>query len=257
MISKVTIIGTGNIATWFTLTLSKKNIQILQIYDRDIVKSTKLATQCHANPIDKLNLLSNEADLFLFAIKDDCLATLLQDVPFKMPLAIHTAGSLSQSIFKNYAERYGIIYPYQSINKKIEIDHLIVPLAIEGNNSETTEILFQFAQCFSSTVYKIDEQQRFAMHIAAIFGNNFTNALYSISYKILKDNNIDWNIILPLLEETCSKIKKIEPKEAQTGPAKRGDEKIIESHCNYLKDKEIQDIYRILSQYIISQQKNE
>jgi predicted short-subunit dehydrogenase-like oxidoreductase (DUF2520 family) len=99
-------------------------------------------------------------------------------------------------------------------------------------------------------VNKVNEQQRFAMHLAAVFANNFTNVMYGIAYQIFKENNIDWSLIFPLLEQTLEKAKYNVPHQVQTGPAVRGDISIMEKHCNALQKEDLKTLYQLVSKII-------
>ena len=46
------------------------------------------------------------------------------------------------------------------------------------------------------------------------------------------------------------KIKTLSPKESQTGPAVRNDNKTIEKHIDFLKDENQKEIYKILTKSI-------
>ena len=85
---------------------------------------------------------------------------------------------------------------------------------------------------------------------AAVFVNNFTNNLYKIGNDICKENNIPFEILLPLIKETAEKINQLSPKDAQTGPAKRNDVETINSHLAFLSDENQKNIYKILTQSI-------
>ena len=126
-----------------------------------------------------------------------------------------------------------------------------VPLSVESNDKMVENELFAFAGRLSSTVQLMGEAQRLVLHRAAIFGCNFTNAMYAIAYDILRENNIDWRMILPLLENTLDKVKTMNPHDAQTGPAKRGDQNIIRMHQEALQDERLREIYRLMSDYIM------
>ena len=126
-----------------------------------------------------------------------------------------------------------------------------VPLSVESNDKMVENELFAFAGRLSPTVQLMGEAQRLVLHRAAIFGCNFTNAMYAIAYDILRENNIDWRMILPLLENTLDKVKTMNPHDAQTGPAKRGDQNIIRMHQEALQDERLREIYRLMSDYIM------
>lgn len=250
-IETVSLVGSGNIAHWLVYALKKADVDIRQIYSRQLDHAKELAAKAVADAIDSLRDLSPDSDLYIFSIKDDSYETLLSQLPFRLPLAVHTAGSLSIRIFEPYADSYGILYPYQSLNKNMDFANVEVPLSVESNDKMVENELFAFAGRLSSTVQLMGEAQRLVLHRAAIFGCNFTNAMYAIAYDILRENNIDWRMILPLLENTLDKVKTMNPHDAQTGPAKRGDQNIILMHQEALQDERLREIYRLMSDYIM------
>lgn len=250
-IETVSLVGSGNIAHWLVYALKKADVDIRQIYSRQLDHAKELAAKAGADAIDNLRDLSPDSDLYIFSVKDDSYETLLSQLPFRLPLAVHTAGSLSIRIFEPYADSYGILYPYQSLNKNMDFANVEVPLSVESNDKMVENELFAFAGRLSSTVQLMGEAQRLVLHRAAIFGCNFTNAMYAIAYDILRENNIDWRMILPLLENTLDKVKTMNPHDAQTGPAKRGDQNIILMHQEALQDERLREIYRLMSDYIM------
>lgn len=250
-IETVSLVGSGNIAHWLVYALKKADVDIRQIYSRQLDHAKELAAKAGADAIDNLRDLSPDSDLYIFSVKDDSYETLLSQLPFRLPLAVHTAGSLSIRIFEPYADSYGILYPYQSLNKNMDYANVEVPLSVESNDKMVENELFAFAGRLSSTVQLMGEAQRLVLHRAAIFGCNFTNAMYAIAYDILRENNIDWRMILPLLENTLDKVKTMNPHDAQTGPAKRGDQNIIRMHQEALQDERLREIYRLMSDYIM------
>ena len=250
-IETVSLVGSGNIAHWLVYALKKADVDIRQIYSRQLDHAKELAAKADADAIDSLRDLLPDSDLYIFSVKDDSYETLLSQLPFRLPLAVHTAGSLSIRIFEPYADSYGILYPYQSLNKNMDFANIEVPLSVESNDKMVENELFAFAGRLSSTVQLMGEAQRLVLHRAAIFGCNFTNAMYAIAYDILRENNIDWRMILPLLENTLDKVKTMNPHDAQTGPAKRGDQNIIRMHQEALQDERLREIYRLMSDYIM------
>ena len=253
-IKSVSLIGSGNMAHWLVYAMSKAGVKIRQVYSRQLNHAGALAEKVGAEAIDNLKDLSPDSDLFVFSVKDDSYENLLRQLPFRLPLAAHTAGSLSQHIFKPYAEKYGILYPYQSVNKDMDFEGVVVPLCVEANDKITENELFAFAQGLTSTVQVLEEAQRMVLHRAAIFGCNFTNAMYSIAYDILKEHRIDWQMILPLLQNTLDKVKTMNPHDAQTGPAKRGDQNVIRLHQEALEEEQLKEIYSLMTAYIMEHQ---
>lgn len=251
-IESVSLIGSGNMAHWLVYAMRNAGVKICQVYSRQLSHAESLAKKAGAEAIDSLKDLSPDSDLYIFSVKDDSYENLLQQLPFRLPLAAHTAGSLSQHIFKPYADNYGILYPYQSVNKDMDFKDVIVPLCVEANDKTIENELFAFAQKLSSTVQVLEEAQRMVLHRAAIFGCNFTNAMYAIAYDILREHNIDWQMMLPLLQNTLDKVKTMNPHDAQTGPAQRGDQNVILMHQEALQDARLKEIYRLMTEYIMA-----
>jgi predicted short-subunit dehydrogenase-like oxidoreductase (DUF2520 family) len=255
-IETVSLIGSGNMAHWLVYAMRMDGVIIRQIYSRQLSHAEILAEKAGAEAIDNLKDLSPDSDLYIFSIKDDSYETLLKQLPFRLPLAAHTAGSLSMRILEPYATAYGILYPYQSVNKNMDFANVIVPLCVEASNKTAENELFTFAKRLSSTVRLLDESQRMVLHRAAIFGCNFTNAMYAIAYDILREHNIDWQLMLPLLQNTMDKVKTMNPHDAQTGPAQRGDQNVIRLHQEALQDEQLKEIYRLMTTYIIENRYN-
>lgn len=251
MIEKVTLIGSGNMAHWLVYAMRNAGVRISQVYSRQHSHAKALAEIAGAEAIDNIKDLLPDSDLYIFSIKDDSYENLLQQLPFRLSLAAHTAGSLSMRIFEPYAVSYGILYPYQSVNKDMDFKNVVVPLCVEADNEIAENELFAFAHKLTSVVQKLDESQRMVLHRAAIFGCNFTNAMYSIAYDILQEHHIDWQMIMPLLQNTMEKVKTMNPHQAQTGPAQRGDQNVIQFHLDALHDEQLKDIYRMVTDYIM------
>jgi len=240
MFTKIAVIGTGNIGAWLSQIFNNQNnISFVSISGRNI------------------DVLPRDCDLYIFALKDDIYEIVLQKIPFKMQNSVHTSGALSQNILAPYSENFGVIYPYQSITKAEKSYGLtvlrsygLIPICIEGSDAIFEDVLFQWANSIFTTVHKITEKQRFSMHLAAVFANNFTNAMYNIAYQIFKENNLDWSLIFPLLENTLAKAETGAPQLFQTGPAIRNDISIMEKQCNALPNEELKTLYQLVSKII-------
>ena len=74
--------------------------------------------------------------------------------------------------------------------------------------------------------------------------------MYQIGNQICTENQISFDILKPLIQETAQKVLTLSPIEAQTGPAKRKDNVTLDSHLSFLSDENQKTIYRILTQSI-------
>jgi predicted short-subunit dehydrogenase-like oxidoreductase (DUF2520 family) len=244
---KVVIIGSGNVAQHLIKAFAKsKKIDIVQVFSRQKDAVTPLLD---SNKItNDFNDLA-EADLYIIAVSDDAIAAVSSQLPFENRLVVHTSGSVSlNSLDKK--NRKGSFYPLQTFSKKAEVDFNQIPIFLESENQTDIELLEKVATTISDKVYKINSEQRKALHVSAVFVNNFVNHLYQIGNEICIENNVPFEVLKPLILETANKIMVLSPKEAQTGPAIRSDEQTISSHLDFLLDENQKNIYKTLTQSI-------
>lgn len=248
---KVSIIGSGNVAqhlitTFQNLENSGDEIELFQVFARK--KESLISLLPENQIITNFNALE-EADLYIIAVSDDAIATVSDALPFKNRLVVHTSGSMSFSIL-NDNNRKGVFYPLQTFTKGKAVDFATIPICLESENGTDYKILEKTARAISNKVYAINSEQRKALHVAAVFVNNFTNHLYAVGNEICRENQIPFAILKPLMEETLNKLETLSPREAQTGPAIRNDQKTIMAHEAFLKDKNQLKLYKTLTQSI-------
>ena len=162
---------------------------------------------------------------------------------------MHTSGGVALEKISNHNRR-GVFYPLQTFTKGKAVDFKTIPICIETEFSADLKILKKIAKSISDKMYIINSEQRKALHVAAVFVNNFTNHLYQIGNQICEENNIPFEVLHPLIQETAEKIKELSPSEAQTGPALRNDTKTIEKHIDFLENPEYKKLYQLLTQSI-------
>lgn len=122
---------------------------------------------------------------------------------------------------------------------------------MEGSSAENTQFLKEVAAALSVKVFEASSEQRKSLHLAAIFACNFTNHMYALADKLLKKYDLPFDVMLPLIDETARKVHELEPKAAQTGPAIRFDENVINGHLQMLADEpKVQELYRLISESI-------
>ena len=248
--NSIVLIGSGNVATHLGLILQNKGFIIKQVYSRDIKNAKILATKLNTKFTNNLTNLK-EADLFIIAIKDDAIKEIIPKL--KKKNIVHTSGSVSINTFNKKHENFGVFYPLQTFNKEIKIELTKTPICIEANNTDFKNILIKIAKKISEQVVCVNSKQRKQIHIAAIFASNFTNHMFTIADKILSKSDLNFSILIPLINKTISKLQEDTPKKIQTGPAKRNDIKIIKSHIKEIDDHDIELIYQNISNNIIKE----
>ncbi len=245
---QVVIIGSGNVAQHLISAFAKcETVDVIQAFARDKNSLTHL--------LDSNKITSNfadlkEADLYIISVSDDAIAEVSSKIPFTNKLIAHTSGSFSLGDLDN-KNRKAVFYPLQTFSKNVAINFKEIPICLEAKNKEDYTILEKVAQNISKKTYKINSNQRKALHVSAVFVCNFVNHLYQIGNEICQENQLDFDILKPLIQETANKIMKLSPNDAQTGPAKRNDTQTINSHLNFLSDQNQKDIYKMITKSII------
>ena len=169
-----------------------------------------------------------------------------------------TSGTVSCQCLKDYADHYGVIYPLQTFTKSQDMRTLEVPLCLEYHDSQEPTLpsveydqMHSLARELSPKCYEVSEQQRARLHLAAVFACNFSNAMYNVAYKLLQEKDLPFEMLIPLLHQTVRKLETLTPVEAQTGPAARRDENVMQAQMDALSDPKYREIYRIMSDLIM------
>ena len=241
---RVSILGTGNLATHLCqLFLELKDVEVVQIVGRNTksLQSLKKRTAITSNFKD-----ISDADIFIIAVNDDAIAKVAQFLKDKKGLVVHTSGSVSMDTLSQ-CKRNGVFYPVQTFSKHRKVDFRSVPICIEAQDDLDVLLLEALANMVSNTVYQVNTKQRKALHLGAVFVNNFTNHLYHIGQQICEENKLPSAIFQPLIQETSAKITNLSPYDAQTGPARRGDFHTIENHLEQLNGSEFKKVYAAMS----------
>jgi predicted short-subunit dehydrogenase-like oxidoreductase (DUF2520 family) len=240
----VVLLGAGNVATHLYKAFSKaENVSVVQWYNRTRSSISPYVTEVDIT--DKLEGLK-EADLYILAVSDDSIAQLSQDLPFENRLIAHTSGSVAMHDLDKKNE-ISVFYPLQTFSKDSDLDFTEVPICIEVYQKQNRQLLKDLAEAIGCKSHKISTEQRQSIHLAAVFLNNFTNQLYRIGHEICESNNLEFDIMKPLILETAKKIQNMSPYMAQTGPAKRNDKKTIKRHLKQIENEEHKAIYELLT----------
>ncbi|MDR0429729.1 MAG: DUF2520 domain-containing protein [Tannerellaceae bacterium] len=247
---KIVFIGAGNLATCVSLEMQRAGMTISQICSRTRDSAESLAKKLNCQWTTNINEIIPDADLYIFSLKDTALPEVIAKVKPNDGMWVHTAGSVPMQVFEGHAERYGVFYPLQTFSKKRRVKLDQIPIFLEVNNPEDLKMLRKIAIALSGNAVELDSEKRRFLHLAAVYACNFTNHMYLLASKILDEQSISYDVLLPLIVETAQKLVDVPPAEAQTGPAVRFDKEIMDKQIAMLKDPGMQTIYRLISQNI-------
>lgn len=244
----VVIIGAGNVAFHLTRALIENTVNVRQIFNRTLAKAQEVGEANKVSYTDKISELV-KADLYVIAASDSAVEELSHYIPFDDTLVVHTSGSLDTSVLKG-DYRKGVCYPFQTFTKRKFIRYNEVPIFVEADHKEDEDALFKLASKISNEVHRVDSEKRLKVHMSGVWVSNFANHLFYIGQQICKEADMPFDVLRPLIEETALKVQEMEPYDAQTGPARRGDEIVLNKHLETLQDSRLQQLYRLLSDSI-------
>jgi len=249
---RISLIGSGNVATHLGAAFKNAGHTIVQVYSRNANHAALLAYHLGAAPTNDLACLTAETDIFIIAVKDDAIANVARELTKYQKILVHTSGSTSLEVLSDCTPDAGVLYPLQTLSKNKEVDFSVVPLCIEDTGNNITDKLNELAYTVSKSVYRVNSEQRRTLHLAAVFACNFPNYLYTVAQQLVEQSGLGFELLRPLILETAQKVQVAFPGQVQTGPAARKDETTMAAHLQMLdNDPQLKELYKLLSQAII------
>lgn len=252
MNERIVLVGAGNMATVIACALKEGGNAPVAVWSRTHESAALLGDRVGCIFTTDLASLP-AADIVIISVADNALREVAAAVAQKFPasLLLHTAGSIPMDTLREAgALRYGVLYPMQTVNKNCVTSLKNITTFIEGCSDDVTEQIKRVAAVLSDKVVYATSEQRCSLHVAAVFACNFPNAVYNMAYELMQRNGLPFDAMLPLIDEAARKVHRMSPLEAQTGPARRGDNNVMNAHKAMLDD-ELANIYEILSNYIM------
>ncbi len=230
---RITIVGQGNVAC-----------NLLHAFENNGVRAEMVSSRVGLDALP-------ESDVFVYAVRDEALEQVVAQVYAPRALHLHTSGTMPLSVFGDDKPHASILYFFQSFSKAHLIeDFTTVPVFIEGRNIDDISAIYSLAQTLTPRIYEANRHDRERLHLAGVFANNFTNEMYAIAADILRGTSIPFQVLLPLIDQTAEKIHSLSPRDAQTGPARRGDENVMQHHVSLLPNDDFRTLYRLVSKLI-------
>ncbi len=243
---KIGIIGSGKLARVIATACIQEKMQLNFVYSKTKSRALKFAQQFNTQHIEHIEDIPKNLDCYFICVNDDSILAVAKSIQVN-GLVIHFSGSQSIDLLNIHAQ-YGVIWPIQSFSNGTFNSLKEIPVLIEANSLTSEMELRKIANKLSNTVLVVSENERKLYHLAATFVNNFSNHLYTNAAKLLQNNNLNFELMLPILKETVRKIETLPPFETQTGPAIRHDQQTIQTHLDLLKDEpNAKEIYQVMT----------
>lgn len=250
---KTAIVGTGNVGFHLARQLTKASAEPVAIVSREQTKSLGLIEELglSAEAVGLRNLNKLDADVIILAVPDSSIEQVINDNEFPpQAVVVHTSGSQSIDLLSKIPKR-GVLYPFQTFTKSKAVSFDKIPIFIEGSDDDTLQQIKNVGLLLNSDVRKVSSEARLKLHLAAVFACNFTNHMYALAENILANTGGKLSDLNHLMLETVDKAVELSARAAQTGPAIRGDQEVIEKHLKLLlQNPDAETVYQLITDQI-------
>jgi len=247
---KIGLIGLGNAGSQLARVLHRKHLGLQAVFSRDAQKAEKTGKRMRIFYTNELSDFPRDLDLYILAVPDGAIGEVAAQLSGNIDgSVVHVSGSQPSTVLAPYFKKFGVFYPLQTMTEGRLVKFEDIPILIESKVDELRQELLDLGRKMSDHVHIVGDEERAWLHVAAVMVNNFTNHLYVLAEKLTDSQDLSFDLLRPLILETAKKVQKLDPKQAQTGPAARGDQETIQRHLKKLEMyPDILKVYRVLSE---------
>jgi predicted short-subunit dehydrogenase-like oxidoreductase (DUF2520 family) len=249
---KVAFVGSGNLAHGLAPALQAGGLcEVVQVFSRNNDSARLLAERLGVEAYNLVDDFLPEVRLIFLAVRDDALPEMVNIVAHakrhKDCTVVHSAGSAPLSTLSPLDHSSGVFYPLQTFSMGRILDLSNVPIFLEGDEDALGR-LKPLAESISRDVRMANSEERMHIHIGAVFASNFVNWMIQCAEKV----GGSFEVYRPLLSEVVAKLNDMAPIQAQTGPARRHDSRVLFQHLEVIKKHhpELAELYETLSHQI-------
>jgi predicted short-subunit dehydrogenase-like oxidoreductase (DUF2520 family) len=244
------IVGTGNLAAHLLPQLSVEsgfNVYVTGSSSHKTADFIKVNGGSVFNPIE----FADAGLPVILCVPDSEIQNAAAQIVGFASCIIHCSGSTDISVLKNYTGSAAVLWPVQTFTFGRNVSWKSIPLCTESTDQISRGFVSKISSILGGPVCELSSNQRQKLHLGAVVVNNFTNQLVVLAKSYCQQNDLDFKMLLPLLNETVSKLETLTPEQAQTGPARRGDRITIQKHLQLLKEhSSLKDLYLFMSEQI-------
>lgn len=247
----IACIGAGRVASHLLPALQQAGQNIVTVVSRSISSARRLADITGSGCSDDISSIDPGLDILFLTVPDHALPGIFNQINWFRGIVVHTSGSYSIDDPEVLNLQHGCFYPLQSFTINRSLNFNTIPVFVEGSDETVANVLINLARLITGRVYRLNSDNRAILHLAAVFANNFTNHMLTISEEILERSGLGRDVMHDLIRETFERFIEGSPAASQTGPAVRGDHPTIEKHLKLLSfSGEFKELYQFLTDSI-------
>jgi predicted short-subunit dehydrogenase-like oxidoreductase (DUF2520 family) len=236
----IAIIGQGNVSGFLSKALDSKGFDV-SVFARN--------PRGGAKPLMDFSEHKEVFQLVLLCINDDAVAQLSGQIPAAKYMVAHVSGNVGLDTISEKHSSRGVFYPLMSLQSGSTIPVAEIPFCIEAVSEENLQLLQALVRALGAHAFIISSKQRRYLHLAAVFAHNFGNFMFTQAQQIMDAQELDFKILVPLLQQQLETVGREKARNVQTGPAMRKDEETIKEHLSLL-DPQQQELYTLITKQI-------
>jgi predicted short-subunit dehydrogenase-like oxidoreductase (DUF2520 family) len=257
----IAIIGPGRAGSALGRALHSAGYTIAAIGGRNPDNVRNLADELGARACQSPATTIDVADLTILAVPDDVILPLATDMVDALcsaagKAAVHLSGAQDRAALRPLAQaslRTGVFHPLQTFRRGPEAVANVAGtyFGIDADGPLRDQ-LTQLARDLHGFPFDLTGVDRSLYHAAAVFAANYPITLLAEAIGLAAQAGLADDTarrgMTTLLAGAVNNLRDLEPAEAITGPASRGDEGTIQRHLDALKDDpELQRLYERLA----------
>ena len=249
---KIGIVGSGNVGVHLARAFSAKLKNKVYLYTHSDKNAQLIHGLFKVIPTNDILFTKEKPDYIILAVNDSSISELSKKYKDTEALLLHTSGGISiGELSKDKKIRCGVLYPLQSFSIQRKLTYSEIPFLIESNNKNDLALISDLISTIGANWTEVSSENRKKIHLSAVVVNNFVNHMYTQGGRYLENNELSFDLLLPLINETAARLSEDSPANFQTGPAIRADLSVIKEHLNLLDhDVELQGLYKHISDSI-------
>lgn len=269
---KLSIIGCGRLGkTLGALLVGTKLVCIQDIVNLSRISSAKAVAFLGQGRVCSTFKQLKHADIYLIATPDDRIEFIAQQITSQSILkpgdvVFHCSGLLSSECLSSVASLgcyVASLHPVLSFSElMLDIKNFSGTYCAFEGNVEALERLFPLLNAIEAKIFSIEKKDKPLYHTASIMASNYLITLSAMAKdcysKAGLNDALAENLTLGLMSQALGKVKRLEPKEALTGPLQRADIETLNKHLSALKSfPELEYIYKSLGKATLALTRHE
>ena len=264
----VNVIGCGKVGKTLAKLIDQTGAgKIQDLYSRSSQSAQKASEFIGSGHVVDDLAAMRTADIWLIAVPDsqisiisDALARVSNEVRapgLDMPVAIHCSGFESSALLESMRAKgfaIGSVHPAMSFADPQSSVAMFkgTPCAIESD-ARSTQLLDKWVRQLGASPFELKASNKGLYHAAAVFSANLNVVLQSVAIEAWQACGVHPDLIsklhAALLSTTTQNLLQMDPARALTGPAARGDTRVVELQYDIVKQwhPEAAQAYEVLS----------